>query len=198
MTAGFVRTARAKDADDLARIQVACWQHEYAGLLPAPILAQLTSDEAVEVWSGRWEEAIANPPTSRHKVLAGVTGGVPSGGGAGSGSGAGSGGERTVAGFASAGPSGDEDRWPGTDAELYELRVRPGLTGQGHGGRLLHAVVDTLADDGFRTATTWVLEADTALREFLETAGWAADGARAELDVGVTLPAIRLHTWIGS
>jgi len=186
VTAGFVRTARAKDADDLARIQVACWQHEYAGLLPPPVLAQLTSDEAVKVWSGRWEEAIANPPTSRHKVLAGVTDGADSGG------------ERAVAGFASAGPSGDEDRWPGTDAELYELRVQPGLTRQGHGGRLLHAVVDTLVDDGFRTATTWVLEADTALREFLEAAGWADDGARAELDVGVTLPAIRLHTWIGS
>lgn len=186
MTAGFVRTARANDAGDLARIQVACWQHEYAGLLPSGVLAQLTSDEAVEVWSGRWEEAIANPPTSRHKVLAGVTSGEESGG------------VRAVAAFASAGPSGDEDRWPGTDAELYELRVRPGQTGQGHGGRLLHAVVDTLVDDGFRTAATWILEADIVLREFLEAAGWAADGARAELDVGVALPAIRLHTRIGS
>jgi hypothetical protein len=68
---------------------------------------------------------------------------------------------------------------------------------QGHGGRLLHAVVSTLAEDGFGTACTWALEADTALRGFLESAGWAADGARAELEVGTTLPAIRLHTRIG-
>jgi hypothetical protein len=40
----------------------------------------------------------------------------------------------------------------------------------------------------------WVLEADLGLRSFLESSGWAADGAHAELDVGVTVPVIRLHT----
>jgi GNAT superfamily N-acetyltransferase len=187
VTDGFVRTARAHDAGDLARVQVACWQHGYADLLPDAVLAKLTSDEALGVWEGRWLEAITNPPTSRHKVLVGVADAAsPTDPGM-----------RVVVAFASAGPAGDADRWPGTDAELFELRVRPERTGRGHGGRLLHAVVDTLVEDGFRTASTWALEADAALRRFLETAGWAADGARAELDVGVTLPAIRLHTRIG-
>jgi ribosomal protein S18 acetylase RimI-like enzyme len=99
-----------------------------------------------------------------------------------------------VAGFVSAGPATDADRWPGTDGELYELRVDPGRAGRGHGSRLLHAAADTLTEDGFRTMSIWVLEADRALREFLESSGWAVDGARAELDVGVTVPAIRLHT----
>ena len=44
--------------------------------------------------------------------------------------------------------------------------------------------------------STWVLEADEALRVFLESSGWAADGARAELDVGTSVPAVRLHTAI--
>ena len=44
--------------------------------------------------------------------------------------------------------------------------------------------------------STWALEVDTALRGFLESSGWALDGARAELDVGVTVPAVRLHTRI--
>ena len=61
---------------------------------------------------------------------------------------------------------------------------------------LLHAVADTLTDDGFHTVYTWALEADTALRSFLESSGWAADGARGELDVGTSVPVVRLHTAI--
>ena len=104
--------------------------------------------------------------------------------------------EREVAGFASAGPATDQDRWPGTDAEVYELRIAPERVGHGHGSRLVQAVADTLTGDGFHTVSFWALEADTALRGFLESAGWAADGARGELDVGTSVPVVRLHTAI--
>ena len=72
--------------------------------------------------------------------------------------------------------------------------MSPERTGHGDDSRLLHAAADTLVSDGFRTASIWVLEADTVLRRFLESAGWAADGARGELDVGVSAPVVRLHT----
>jgi len=180
VTAGFVRPARAGDAVSLARIQVASWRCGFAGIVPQDLLAELTSEEAEQVWRDRWREAITNPPTSRHRVLAAVDGG-PS---------------REVAGFASAGPATDADRWAGTDGEVYELRIYPERTGQGHGSRLLHAVADTLIEGGFHTVSIWALEADTALRRFLEASGWAADGARAELDVGTSVPAVRLHTAI--
>ena len=133
------------------------------------------------MWRNRWREAITNPPTSRHRVLVAVEQDPP----------------REMVGFVSAGPATDADRWPGTDGELYELRVAPELTGHGHGSRLLHAAADTLAHDGFRTMAMWVLTADSALRRFLESAGWAADGARGELDVGATVPTLRLHAAIG-
>jgi ribosomal protein S18 acetylase RimI-like enzyme len=178
--AGFVRPARAGDAASLARIQVASWRRGFTGIVPPVLLAELTSEEAEQVWRDRWREAITNPPTSRHRVLAAVDGG-PS---------------REVAGFASAGPATDADRWPGTDGEVYELRISPERTGQGHGSRLLHAVADTLIEGGFHTVSIWALEADTALRRFLEASGWAADGARAELDVGTSVPTVRLHTAI--
>ena len=178
--AGFVRPARAGDAASLARVQVASWRCDFARIVPSELLAELTSEEAEQVWRDRWREAITNPPTSRHRVLAAVDGG-PS---------------REVAGFASAGPATDADRWPGTDGEVYELRIYPERTGQGHGSRLLHAVADTLIEGGFHTVSIWALEADTALRRFLEASGWAADGARAELDVGTSVPAVRLHTAI--
>ncbi|HWG12659.1 MAG TPA: GNAT family N-acetyltransferase [Streptosporangiaceae bacterium] len=173
----FVRAARGSDAAGVARVQVECWRNGYAGVIPDSVLAELTSEEAAGRWQQRWAEAIAKPPTSRHRVLVATAG--P---------------ERAIAGFASAGPASDEDRWPATDGELYELHVAPGRSGQGHGGRLLNAVADTLAEDRFTQVSAWVLEADTALREFLESAGWAADGARSQLDMGVRVPIVRLHT----
>ncbi|HTX28746.1 MAG TPA: GNAT family N-acetyltransferase [Streptosporangiaceae bacterium] len=179
-TAGFARPARTSDADSLVRVQVASWRCGYAGIVPSDLLAELTGDSAQLVWRDRWREAIGNPPTSRHRVLVAVSGSEP----------------REVVGFVSAGPATDADRWPGTDGELYELRVRPDLTGHGHGGRLLHAAADTLAADGFHTLSIWALDADSALRHFLESAGWAPDGARGELDVGVSVPVVRLHTRI--
>jgi GNAT superfamily N-acetyltransferase len=177
---GFVRPARAGDADNLARVQVASWRSGLAGIVPTELLAELTSDEAANVWRDRWREAIANPPTSRHRVLVAVSDSPT----------------REVVGLASAGPATDADRWPGTDAEIYEFRISPDRTGHGHGGRLLHAAAETLGSDGFHTVSTWVLACDSALRHFLESAGWAPDGARGELDVGVSVPVVRLHTAI--
>jgi GNAT superfamily N-acetyltransferase len=183
--AGFVRPAREADAADLARVQVASWRCGYAGVVPEQLLGELTGEEATAAWQERWHEAVTTPPTSRHRVLVAVEGAEP-------------GQPRLVVGFASAGPATDADRWPGTDAELYELRVLPERTRHGHGSRLLHAVAETLVEDGFRTVSTWTLETDAELRRFLESSGWAADGARAELDVGVRVPALRLHTTISS
>jgi ribosomal protein S18 acetylase RimI-like enzyme len=180
-TAGFVRPARAGDAGDLARVQVASWRSGLSGIVPSALLTELTSDEAVAVWRDRWREAITSPPTSRHRVLVAVS---PAPG------------AREVVGFVSAGPATDADRWPGTDAEIYEFRVAPERAGQGDDSRLLHAAADTLVSDGFGTVSIWVLEADIVLRRFLESAGWAADGARGEMDVGTSVPVVRLHTAI--
>ena len=204
MTAGYVRLARAPDAAGLARVQVASWRASLAGLLPDAVLAELTSAEAERRWAGRWLEAITKPPTSRHRVhvavtqpdslpgieprnLPGSAGGVARAGGVAAAT-------AELAGFAAAGPATDADLWPGTDAELYELHVLPELTGQGHGGRLLHAVADTLAEDGFRTAYTWALSGDDSRLEFLQSAGWAPDGSRSNLDMGVKVRVVRLHT----
>src|SRR4029077_18427772 len=76
-SAGFVRPARSGDADDLARIQVASWLCTLAGIVPSGLLGELTGPEASAVWRDRWREAIGNPPTSRHRVLAAVTDSMP-------------------------------------------------------------------------------------------------------------------------
>ena len=178
----FVRHARGSDAGDIARVQVARWRDGYAGLVPAEVLAELTSDEARERWREHWAESLASPPSSRHRVMVAV-GTEP-------------GGARVVAGFASFGPATDADRWPATDAELYELCVTQEQAGQGHGSRLLNAAAVTMAEDAFSRVCAWVLEQDAAARKFLEATGWAADGARKVLDMGATVPMIRLHASI--
>jgi L-amino acid N-acyltransferase YncA len=175
-TTGFVRDARASDAPALSRIQVASWQATLGDLVPAEILAELSSGEAAAQFTGRWREAITSPPTSKHKVLVAY---VPDG---------------DLAGFASIGPATDEDRWPGTDGELYEFHLLPTHAAGGHGGRLLHAAADTLSADGFTTACAWVLASDSGRVDFLKAAGWAPDGSTSNLDMGVKVPVLRLHT----
>jgi ribosomal protein S18 acetylase RimI-like enzyme len=178
MAGGFVRPARASDASGLARVQVASWRSAFAGLVPDAVIAELTSEEAVGQFAERWREAISAPPTSKHRVHVAVE--KP--------------GEPEILGFAAAGPATDEDLWPGTDGELYELHVLPSVAAEGHDQRLLHAVADTFAEDGFSTGYTWTLAGDEARVEFLEAAGWAPDGSRASLDMGVKVPVVRLHT----
>ncbi|HEX7161443.1 MAG TPA: GNAT family N-acetyltransferase [Trebonia sp.] len=178
MSGGFVRAARAADATGLARVQVASWRSAFAGLVPDAVIAELTSEEAVGQFAERWRESISAPPTSKHRVHVAVE--KP--------------GEPEILGFAAAGPATDEDLWPGTDGELYELHVMPSAAAEGHDQRLLHAVADTFAEDGFSTGYTWALAGDEARVEFLEAAGWAPDGSRASLDMGVKVPVVRLHT----
>jgi len=99
---GFVRAARASDAPELARVQVASWRASFADAVPDDVLAELTSAAAEKQWTGRWLEAITTPPTSRHRVHVAVDADKTS-----------------VTGFAAAGPATDGDLWPATDAELY-------------------------------------------------------------------------------
>ena len=178
MTGGFVRAARALDAPGLARVQVASWRESFAGLVPEALIAELASEDAVSQFTESWERAISSPPTSKHRVHVAIA--KP--------------GEPEILGFAAAGPATDEDLWPGTDGELYELHVLPALADEGHNGRLLNAVADTFTEDGFSTGYTWALAGDANRIEFLEAAGWAPDGSRTSLDMGVKVPAVRLHT----
>lgn len=178
MSGGFVRAARGSDAEGLARVQVASWRAVFAGLVPDAVISELTSEEAVGRWAERWRAAVNAPPTSRHRVHVAVD--KP--------------GDPEILGFAAAGPATDEDLWPATDGELYELHVAPAVAGQGHDQRLLHAVADSFSEDGFSTGYTWALTGDGARIEFLEAAGWAPDGSRSNLDMGVKVPVVRLHT----
>ena len=133
----------------------------------------MAADEATRAW----HEAIVKPPLAHLRVLVAI-------------------GEAGVVGFAVTGPSGDEDRVD-TDGTIAEFVVDPRHRHQGHGSRLMNAAVDTLRTDGYEVATMWVPSTNDDLRRFLDSCGWAADGAHRELgfeEGDQRIKLVRLHT----
>jgi GNAT superfamily N-acetyltransferase len=175
-----VRPARPEDAATIADIQVRAWRSGYAGVVPTPALAAMTTAEAQSVWEERWAEAVTAPPSARHRLLVAVDRHTMT--------------DDTVVGFAAHTPAADADCDPATAAELLTLLVDPMVGRAGHGSRLLAATVDLVREDAVTRMVTWVFPADRAMRGFLEPAGWAEDGARRQLDLGEPVPMIRLHT----
>lgn len=95
-----------------------------------------------------------------------------------------------VVGYAGFGPGA------GPGAELGELEVAPAHQRQGHGSRLLAAVVDHLHAQGVTSVLTWVAEADAARAAFLESAGFAPDAVARVLDLdGTGAVTVRQRRW---
>ena len=174
MTDQTVRLALPGEAGQIAALQRRGWtQTRPAGLAEA-VLASVN----LAAMTDAWRRAILAPPLAEFRVLVAVGAG-------------------RLAGFAAIGPADDPDAVAGRDAAVGEFVVDPRAQRQGHGSRLLNAAVDTLRADGFSRATWWVRTTDDALRAFVLSSGWAADGAHREVSVeggadGVRL--VRLHT----
>ncbi len=156
------------EAEGIAAVQADAWRAlGLADELPP-------AEQAATVW----RTAIARPPLAVYRVLIAQDETKTS-----------------VRGFAAIGPSDDPD-CAVDDALVGEFVVDPGHRGEGHGSRLVNAIVDTLRADGFARATWWVGTTDDALRGFLEQSGWAPDGAHREVgdDDGIKARQVRLQT----
>ena len=168
---GFVRLALPAEAARLADLQRAAWQARgLAESLP-------DADEAAATWS----TAILRPPLASFRVLVALDSR-----------------KALVTGFAALGPSDDPDAGP-RDAMVGEFVIEAQHRHEGHGSRLLRALVDTLRADGFERVTWWLASTDDDLREFLAGSGWALDGAHREIgteDGRVRLKQTRMHTGI--
>lgn len=169
-----VRLALPAEAPQIAVAQRTAWE---ANPLLSPMLAEVGLDDATTLW----HTLITRPPLALYRVLVALSGPV-------------------VVGFAMVGPSDDEDATP-TDALVHEFVVAPLARRTGHGSRLMQASVDTMRADRFQRATWWVESTDDTTRGFLESAGWAPDGAHRQLsteDDSHQLKQVRLHTDITS
>jgi GNAT superfamily N-acetyltransferase len=148
-----VRAAEPADARGIARVHVAAWQAGYEGLLPAPFLAGLS----VPKRAARWQGILAEPSDQRARTLVAERGG-------------------SVVGFASVGPSRDDDADP-VSGELWAIYVDPQHWGTGIGHVLHVAALEALQADGATSASLWVLQGNDRATRFYERHGWAADGA---------------------
>src|SRR5699024_512310 len=150
-----VRPSFTEDAPVLGQIQLAAWRS--AGLLPQQVL----DDADASVFAKAWREAIANPPSAKHRMLSAC--------------------ERPrVVGFAALAPA-DENT-----GEIVVLEVHPDYVRKGHGSRLLAACTDILRTTGASHVRTWVLSTDSERTAFLTDAGLAPLGVRRKLDANGT------------
>jgi GNAT superfamily N-acetyltransferase len=150
--AATIRAARPEDARPVAEVHVDSWRHTYRGVLPDEYLDRLSVDDRESMWLG----AFADPDPKSGALVAEADG--------------------HLVGFASFGPSRDEDAPDGT-GEVPAIYVEPAALGTGVGRELFAAVTETLRDAGFTRATLWALEANASARRFYEKAGWSWDGA---------------------
>jgi ribosomal protein S18 acetylase RimI-like enzyme len=145
-----LRRATVEDAAEIARVQVESWRAGYAHVFPADYLAGLSIDERAELWTRTLSEGM-------YDVFVAELDG-------------------RIAGFASAGPTEDEDEHA-PRGELYAIYVDVAAWGRGIGRALLTRSEEALRHAGFDNAALWVLEDNPRARRLYETAGWTADGA---------------------
>jgi len=153
-----IRAATPDDAPRIAQVDVTSWQGAYAGLLPDDYLAELDP----QVRAQRWLSALS--PGARSTVLVAEQGG-------------------TTLGFASFGPSSDEDADPGTH-ELYAMYLVPGAWGRGVARELMRTVL--LQVPASATMTLWVLDGNERAQHFYRRHGFHPDGVERIDEFGGT------------
>jgi GNAT superfamily N-acetyltransferase len=140
---------------------MAVWRDTYAGLMPADYLAGLSDERCAAEW-----RRVARRPGDAHGRTLVVRDGIG-----------------RVVGFASAGPSRDDDApsaW-----ELYAVNLAPAARGTGVADLLLDALV------GDRDATLWVVEHNARARSFYSRRGFTDEGGRSAHEATGT-PEIRM------
>jgi ribosomal protein S18 acetylase RimI-like enzyme len=156
-----IRPASPGDALAIETIRVRGWRSAYRHVFPPADLDALGIDPE------RWRARILVPPPGWTTIVCEDNG--------------------AVVGFASTGPSRDEDE----AGELYAIYVEPEAWSTGAGRALLQAAEDALVAE-YGSALLWVLEDNPRARRFYERAGWAPDGVRkAEERFGVRAAEVR-------
>jgi ribosomal protein S18 acetylase RimI-like enzyme len=156
MPAPWVRPATLADADGIGLVHVRSWQSAYQGKMPQSYLDDLDPARRSEIW----RRVLRQGDPSRDGVLVTET----EGGG--------------IAGFASFGPSRDDDTDPRMTGQVYAIYAHPDAWGTGAGRALMSSAVAELARLGYADAVLWVLDTNDRARRFYAIAGWQEDGAR--------------------
>jgi len=160
-----VRVATPEDAGGIVRVAVASWQGAYAHVVPGHVLSRLDDEVAhrTEQWTGWLRGTVPG-----WRTFVAVSG-------------------DDIVGFASGGPSRDEDGSPTQVGELGAIYVLPSAWGQGAGRMLMAEFTASLRESGYEEASLWVLDDNPRARRFYEAAGWTLDG-KTKADVLLETP----------
>lgn len=153
----MIRAATIDDAQEIARVHVASWRTTYVGQMPQTVLDDLSVPQRHIMWARQLED-----PSQRILVA-----------------------ERDgeVVGFASVGPSRDEDRSPRT-AEMFTIYLTEENKGNGIGTALWARSLEILTELGYSEVTLWVLDSNERARRFYERMGLEFDGTQKSLHLG--------------
>ena len=143
-----VRIATPRDARGIADIHVRAWQVAYDGIVPAPYLAGLSTDERETMWN-----TILNKGTAQ--VCVAVQG-------------------DEMLGWICVGGSRDPDAQTRT-AEVRAVYVDPNHWRRGVGRALWRMAMERSKSAGFSEVTLWVLEANANSIAFYASLGFARD-----------------------
>ena len=166
-----IRVAELSDSEGIARVHTRSWQSAYRGLLPDEWLAALQWEDR----KIRWDAILSSRARGAVYVAANS--------------------QDEIAGFASIGPSRDEDFDQDRVHELYAIYLTPEYWGKGIGTALFRAVMKEVPDTAQRLEL-WVLEDNIRGRRFYESLGFTVDGATklAEID-GCQLEEVRYRIY---
>jgi ribosomal protein S18 acetylase RimI-like enzyme len=166
-----IRPGTGDDAEPIARIQVAAWRAAYGAIMPAEHLAGFTVESRIPVWQKILVQGTTLVAETRQGLI----------------------------GFCGFGPTRDHDADPGSAGEIYALYVDPLRWRSGAGTALCSAALADLTDQGFSTASLWVLADNAIGRSFYERVGFASDGTKDTYETGgMRLEELRYVKTLGS
>lgn len=144
-----IRPARPDDAPAIAAVHVASWREAYRDVVSPEYLGSLSEEDSAATWL----DAIGRAGGSRRVVVAEIEG--------------------DVVGFASWGPSRDEDA-DRTTQEIYAIYLEPESWGHGVARELMRTVLGEVGDGS--PVTLWVLAENARARHFYRRHGFTTDG----------------------
>lgn len=153
----LIRPATADDAAQIAAVHVASVRQAYAGVVDEDYLEHLD----VDARESTWREQLENPPRGVQVWVAEEEG--------------------KVVGFASLGPSLDEDADRDT-LQIHTIYLEPHAWGQGIARELMRSVLAAVPAGA--PVTLWVLSANERARHFYRRNGFVPDGVERLESIG--------------
>ena len=155
----LIRSAVLEDSEGIAKVHTRSWQSAYRGILPDEWLDNLKWQDR----KARWDRQL--PPKDFSTVMVAIN---P---------------EKEIIGFASIGPTRDEDLDPEESFELYAIYLSPEYWKIGAGKKLLSAMLERIPSY-IEQLTLWVLKNNQRGRAFYESQGFIADRSSKMADIG--------------